>query len=147
MIGPPTTPAWLAPLLIKRGVSLGGLAPEHRLWVLGLAAARLVEGEPAASEAEVNSRLKGCLADEGACLATDHVELRRWLVDTGWWQRDGYGRAYERVRRAALREALQPVAAGLADVDLQAWVAALRTQQVELRESRRRAWLEGAISS
>ena len=146
MPGPDSTPAWLPSLLIKRGVSVGGLAPEHRLWVLGLVAARLAQGEPAVSEAEVNARLKACLAEEGACLATDHVELRRWLVDTGWWRRDGYGRAYERVRQADMRGELHPVSAALAGVDPAAWVALLRAQQAHQRESRRRAWQGGALS-
>ena len=35
------------------------------------------------SEAEVNEVLKAWLAGAGAMLATDHVELRRWLVDCG----------------------------------------------------------------
>ena len=48
------------------------------------------------SEREVNEILKQWLAREGAMLATDHVELRRMLVDTGLLARDGFGRAYWR---------------------------------------------------
>ena len=47
-------------------------------------------------EPGVNVHLKQALQGAARCLDTDHVELRRWLCDAGWLQRDGWGRAYQR---------------------------------------------------
>ena len=128
----------LKPLVLKSRVSLGGLGEVERAWALAVAAMRLRTRE-AIGEAEVNARLKACLAEEGAFLATDHVELRRWLVDTGWWARDGFGRRYERVPATALREALKPMAEAIGDIDLPAWIAGHRQARQAERERRRQA--------
>jgi len=133
----------LKPLVLKSRVSLGGLGEVERAWALAVAAMRLRTGE-SIGEAEVNARLKACLAEEGAFLATDHVELRRWLVDTGWWSRDGFGRRYERVPATALREALKPMAEAIGDTDLPGWIAGHRQALQAERERRRQAHASAA---
>jgi CO/xanthine dehydrogenase Mo-binding subunit len=137
----PDMPALLAALVIKQGVGLGTLGAAQRELTLAIAACSL----PAAaaegfSEAEVNQALKRCLQAEAAFLATDHVELRRWLVDSGHWRRDGYGRRYERVSLAELSAERAEALRVLAGLDLPAWVSAQRAQDAERRQSRRRAW-------
>jgi hypothetical protein len=86
------------------------------------------------TEAEVNAALKAWLAGPGAMLDIDHVELRRWLVDSRLWTRDGYGRAYE---RATPPPALAPIVAALAQVDLAAEAEAARRTLAEDRAVRR----------
>ena len=88
-------PPRLEALVLKRGLHLGLLAATDRALVLALAAAALEPGRPL-REDEVNRRLTDWLADLGAMLQTDHVELRRWLVDTGFVVRDDWGHAYVR---------------------------------------------------
>jgi len=139
---PPAALATLAGLVVKSGVHLGGLSEAQRAWALGVAAQGLPHG-PGVSEAQANARLKAALAAEAAFLDTDHVELRRWLVDTGWWRRDGFGRCYERVPADALPPGLRPLAEALADIDLPAWVAALRQAHRAERERRRQSWSQG----
>jgi len=129
----------LATLVVKTGVGLGGLTLAQRELVLALAATVLVSGS-AVSEPDVNLLLRRCLAEEGAFLDTDHVELRRWLVDSGFWRRDGFGRAYERVAAAELPPQLQAAAAALAGIDPGAWVRRLREQRQAGRDARRSAW-------
>lgn len=129
----------LRTLVVKDGVHLGGLTEVQRAWALGVAACSLRLGE-GVTEAQANARLKACLGAEGAFLDTDHVELRRWLVDTGWWMRDGYGHRYERVPPQALPESLRPLAEALGSVELSAWVAAQREAVQAERARRRQAW-------
>jgi Uncharacterized protein conserved in bacteria (DUF2087) len=138
----PQVPAALATLLIKERVHLGLLSAADRAlaltWVwLGLPHA---SERPALSEAEINTTLKAQLAGAARCLATDHVELRRWLVDSGLLQRDGFGRAYQRVEAALLPLPLQPTAQALSGLDSQAWVRE-RLQRLAIeRAARRAAW-------
>jgi hypothetical protein len=134
--------AWLKDLealVLKSGVSIGGLTAERRALALGVLSCALAPGICHA-ERDVNAALRQALAGFGAFLDTDHVELRRWLVDSGWWVRDGYGRAYERVPVDRLPEALQGIARGLVGVDVPALVARLREQHVAAREARRSAF-------
>jgi len=96
-------PPRLDSLVLKNGLHLGLLADDDRSLVLALAAYAI---EPAKTlrEDDVNRRLRDWLVDVGAMLQTDHVELRRWLVDSGYVARDGWGHAYvrgpEQVERA-----------------------------------------------
>lgn len=46
-------------------------------------------------------------------LETDHAKLRRWLVDTGLLERDGYGRVYDRVSLTELPANSQAVVISL----------------------------------
>lgn len=126
-------------LVVKSGVSIGGLAEDDRLLALAIGAATLPFGK-AASETEVNARLKECLAREAAFLATDHVELRRWLVDTGWWRRDLAGRSYERVPAGELREAVRVIESALEGIDLPSRVAQCRAAAQAERARRQSEW-------
>lgn len=132
-------PASLQSLVVKTGVSLGGLSEADRCWALAVPALRLAAGT-VCTEAEVNALLKMCLQQEGAFLHTDHVELRRWLVDSGWWVRDGYGHAYRARPVEELPPHLQKVAMTLSGSDVAAWVVAQRQQAAREREARRQAW-------
>ena len=133
----------LSAMVVKTGLGLGQMTDGDRLLALGLPAWRLAQGQQH-TEAEVNELLRASLAAEAAFLRTDHVELRRWLVDTGWWQRDGYGRAYTRPHADELPEPLRANARALATVDPAAWAQ----QQVGIHRAaqreRRARWSEAA---
>jgi hypothetical protein len=128
-----------AALAVRRGLSLGALhSASARDFTLVLAAA--AQAFPAGrnwSEREVNDRLRGFLATAGAMLATDHVELRRWLVDFRLLARDGFGRAYTAGSPAPEFAALT---AELADVDLAGLATAARLRDAERREERKSRW-------
>ena len=139
----PLLPASLQPLavlFVKAGVSIGGLSEAQRRLVLGLVWAGLPTTPM--SERDVNEALKAELARAANFLDTDHVELRRWLVDAGWLARDGFGREYQRVAGAALPPTLQPLAAAFEGVDTDAIAAATRAAHTAEREARQRAWAE-----
>ena len=125
--------------VVKSGVSLGGLPEPVRRLLLAVPAQALPVGQTL-SEPEVNEILRQSLA--GACrfLETDHVELRRWLVDTGWWQRDGFGRAYWRTADADVPESCRAIASAVAGVSLASWVADCRGAEAQRRQARRQAW-------
>ena len=130
-------PPRLATLVVKEGVSLGLLGDADRALVLALAA---IEIEPGREhrEADVNRILERWLDGPGAMLSTDHVELRRWLVDAGFVSRDGFGRAYVRGEAEAARTAalLGDVSAGaLADA-----VLTHRAARTADRAARRQAY-------
>jgi hypothetical protein len=130
----------LARLVVKDEVSLGGLGQADRLLALALVWASLPAGV-ATSEPGINQHLKAALAGAAAWLDTDHVELRRWLVDAGWLWRDGYGREYRRIEPAQLALALREAAASLSAIDVEPWVATQRAAHQGAREARRRQWL------
>jgi len=77
----------LGSLVLKKGVHIGALSEPDRALVLALAANAIEPGRPH-REDDVNRLLLDWLADVGAMLHTDHVELRRWLVDGGYVSRD-----------------------------------------------------------
>ena len=131
--------AALAALVLKEGVLLGGLAESDRAVALGLAWCALPDGV-VLREGDVNAALKSCLADACSFLAVDHVELRRWLVDTGWLVRDGFGREYRRLEPGDLPQTLAPMALALRAIDPPRWVASLRAADVQRRAERRHAW-------
>ena len=126
----------LATLVVKTGVGLGGLTLAQRELVLALAATVLVSGS-AVSEPDVNLLLRRCLAEEGAFLDTDHVELRRWLVDFHVLDRDGYGRVYTAGAPAA---DIAGSCEQLAGVDLPAVARAARDADAALRAQRKERW-------
>lgn len=131
--------AELAALVLKSGVGIGGLSQAQRDLALAVPALALPPGL-VADEAQVNRLLQQALAAQAAFLDTDHVELRRWLVDAGWWRRDGYGRAYERTPLPALPETLRHLTLALAELDLADWVATQRDAERSRRAARRDAW-------
>lgn len=143
----PALPAILARLVVKHGASLGTLTTAERELALAIAARALPDPPEGCSEAEVNRVLRRCLLQEAAFLATDHVELRRWLVDSGHWQRDGFGRRYGRAPLADLLPQRADAVRALAGLDLPAWVAAERERDAERRLARRQAWAAQAATS
>jgi len=129
--------ARLRRLAVRDGLALGGLYGGRRAefeLVLATAAARFAV-ERAYTEAEVNAVLKDWLAAEAVMLGTDHVEVRRWLVDSGLVERDGYGRAYRRKRPAPV--AFAAALDAIAGVDVAAVVAAARAADRAARAERR----------
>jgi len=136
MTGADYVAAWRR-VAAKSGVGLGPLAGSRGdEFAAALAAASLaLPADAAVTEREVNTRLVAWLAGPGAMLSTDHVELRRWLVDLGLVERDGYGRAYRRAARppAAYAEAV----AALAAIDTAAVAEAARVELARERAERR----------
>jgi hypothetical protein len=94
--GPPAAIERFSALALRREVSLGVLLSTHpRDFAVALAAAaQSFAAQRAFNEREVNALLRDFLAGAGSMLGSDHVELRRWLVDFHLLDRDGYGRAY-----------------------------------------------------
>lgn len=117
---------------VKNGLILRNL-PEPTLRAVLASAILRFPVDRRSSERDVNEILKQWLAREGAMLATDHVELRRTLVDSGLLARDGFGHAYWRptpsVRFAAAVEEL-------ASHDLAALIDSARLERVERRRAR-----------
>jgi hypothetical protein len=141
---PDTSSALLAALralVVKEGVMLGGLNEPQRALALGFVWAGLPRST--LSERGVNEALKAQLADAARFIDTDHVELRRWLCDTGWLARDGYGREYQRVAVPALPPARADIGAALDaafDGGAAGWAAQQRHVRAVEREARRRAF-------
>jgi hypothetical protein len=129
----------LRTLILKSGLALGGLSHPDRVLALAVPARALARGVVAA-EAQVNALLQSSLGAESSFLDTDHVELRRWLVDTGWWRRDAFGRRYERVSAPELPALPGAVDAALGEADVAAWVIGQRASARAARERRREAW-------
>ena len=133
-------------LSVRSGLSLGGLQSgrsEEFGVVLSAAALALHEGVEY-SEAEVNARLKRWLERGGSMLATDHVELRRWLVDMNFVERDGYGRSY---RRSRIANAFADTLAAMKDTDLDAVARIARDADAAARAQRKAAWKQSTVSS
>ena len=142
--GTPSPMAAAAQLVVKNGVGIGVLTEPARQLALALVWAGLPRVDM--SEPQVNQVLKGILADAMQCLDTDHVELRRWLVDGGWLQRDGYGRVYQRRAPDQLPPPQQALATalirGLAGADVATWSRQQREHLASKREHRRQSWLK-----
>jgi tRNA(adenine34) deaminase len=126
-------------LCVRNALSVGGLqSGRQQDFGVVLAAAALAFDEGATySEAEVNERLKAWLAEPGAMLGTDHVELRRWLVDMRLLDRDGYGRSYW---RASAPPAFQAALQALAGWDLSVVTRTARDADARRRAERKSAW-------
>lgn len=125
----------------RRGLSLGGMhsaSPADFALMLAAAAQRFVPAH-AYTEREVNERLRTWLAGVGAMLVVDHVELRRWLVDTGVLTRDGFGRAYT---LGAPSPAIFAAMAAMAGHDLDAIVRVVRERNAAHREARKLQWAQ-----
>jgi hypothetical protein len=126
-------------LAVREGLTLGALHGGRRadfLVVTAAAALALARGREY-TEAEVNTLLRDWLAGPGAMLSTDHVELRRWLVDCGLLVRDGYGRRY--ARNDATGE-WTAVLAALDGADLSAEAGAARAVEAARRSERKASW-------
>jgi hypothetical protein len=141
-VAPGAAARWAA-LAIRRGISLGALqstSPGDFALVLAAATSGFVPGHSYA-EREVNERLRAFLAVAGAMLATDHVELRRWLVDCRVLERDGFGRAYALGDRPD--DDVAAARSGLAGVDLAALARAARDADAARRAERKARWQAG----
>ena len=126
-------------LAVRRGMTLGALysasASDFAL-VLAAAAAAFAPNRTY-TEREVNDVLRGWLANPGAMLDVDHVELRRWLVDNRLLDRDGFGHAY--TRGAPSPEAAS-LAAALEEFDLAEIARDARARDAATREQRKLQW-------
>lgn len=138
--GPPFI-ARLAALVVKDQVHLGSLAQGQRALAFALVWAGLPPADAVLDERAVNGALKAQLAEAASFLSTDHVELRRWLVDGGWLARDGFGREYRRVEAAALPPEHRALVAALEWLDPAAWVREQRERKAEERARRHAAWV------
>jgi hypothetical protein len=131
--------ARLGQWVVKHGVSLGGLGPDERGLLFALVWAGLPAGPQ--TERQVNAVLRAQLESAASCLSTDHVELRRWLVDAGWLHRDGFCREYRRASLEQIRDDVQRAAAAdLQALDAGAWVEQQRAAHAAQRQARRMAW-------
>lgn len=129
----------LGSTVVKDRVSLGGLSDAHRADVLALAWCAVPQ--QAMDERAINEVLREALADALQFLNTDHVELRRWLVDGAWLSRDGFGRSYRKTAPQDLSPNQSAHAQPLLGLrDAAAWVRDLRSAKRAVRELRRQAW-------
>jgi hypothetical protein len=128
-----------AALALRRDVSLGVLLSTHPrdFAVLLAAAAQSFPRGREFSEREVNELLCTFLDNAGSMLGTDHVELRRWLVDFHVLDRDGYGRAYTAGTPTA---ELADLVRQLDGVDLLARARAAREGEAARRAERKARW-------
>lgn len=134
----------LRALVVKEGVALGGLTAHERRLALAVvwrcvSAAWARRAAPSWSEREVNTVLKQALSEAAAFLATDHVELRRWLIDAGWLTRDGFGRAYACLELGELAPD-QQAAVRCVPAAVTAWVADQRATLASIKERRKLEW-------
>ena len=75
--------------------SEGGYPTKHRdQQILLKSVAMALDKNKDYAEAEINARLESWLATVGRKLHTDHVTLRRCLVDEGYLTRDPAGKSY-----------------------------------------------------
>jgi hypothetical protein len=132
----------LARMVVKEHLHLGLLSNAERQLALAWVWAGLPRTSEQAplNEAGINAALKSQLAGPASFLGTDHVELRRWMVDSGWVQRDGYGRSYRRVERAHLQTSSQALAQVLDGLETAAWTHACREKAATERAQKRAAW-------
>ena len=131
----------LSKLALRDGMTFATLATlgvNDRSVVVATIAAKF---DPAAlyAEPEVNQRLKDWLASIAANVATDHVSLRRWLVDTQVLSRTDECTDY-RLAPAALGR-LRDIAKSL---DCQAIAERVRLEDEQARVARKAAWLQRA---
>jgi len=142
-----STAGWLdrvAQLAVRHGVHLSTLQQKdgRDLELIFASAMLAFPAEQLLTEPEANEVLKHFLATAGVMLATDHVELRRWLVDTGFVRRSDRGTDY---RRGALPEWLVDAARGLDIAHIVEAVDRARSEHDTRREARRQAWLASQI--
>jgi hypothetical protein len=126
-------------LAVKRGLLPGVLCSQRHadfVVVMAAAAQSLIPGREY-TEAGVNEQLKSFLTGAGAMLATDHVELRRWLVDCRLLERDGFGRRYA---RAETPEAFVKADTGLRDLDLAGIAREACAAETQARRERKARW-------
>jgi tRNA(adenine34) deaminase len=131
-------------LAVRNGVHLASLHQKdgRDLELVFASAALYFPAEQLLDERGANEVLKRFLATGGSMLATDHVELRRWLVDTGFVRRSDYGTDY---RRGVFPAWLEDAARQLDAEQIGQAVSGARSARDEQREARRQAWLASRI--
>ncbi len=134
----------MSQLALRQGVHLSTLQQKAGgdLELLFASAALAFPSGASFTEKEANEILKRFLAGAGVMVATDHVELRRWMVDAGFLQRSDYGTDY---RRGAIPDGLSDAAQQLDFEGIADAVAQARSANELQRESRRQAWLASQI--
>ena len=142
-----TAADWLlrmAQLALRHGVHLSTLQQKDGsdLELFFAGAALAFPPNQSLSEPDANQILKRFLATAGVMVSTDHVELRRWMVDTGFLQRSDFGTDY---RRGVIPEWLADAAGALDSERIARTVAQARSADETQRENRRRAWLASQI--
>lgn len=134
----------LGQLALRHGVHLSTLQEKDGsdLALLFASAALAFPADQLMREQDANEILKRFLATAGVMVATDHVELRRWMVDTGFLQRSDYGTDY---RRGTIPAWLADAARTLEFERVADTVAHARSANESQRETRRQAWLASQI--
>lgn len=142
-----TTDRWLAQLAqlaLRQGVRLSSLQQKEGGdldLIFATAALSLPRGREL-TEREANACLQHFLATAGTMIDTDHVELRRSLVDAGFVLRSDRGTDY---RRGALPDWLANAAESIEFEQLAAAVMRARAEFDSKREARRQAWLASQV--
>ena len=142
-----TAEEWLdrmSQLALRHGVHLSTLQQKdgRHLELFFAGAALAFPRDVSLSEHDANQILKRFLATAGVMVSTDHVELRRWMVDTGFLQRSDFGTDY---RRGVIPEWLVDAAQALDFERIANVVSQARSANEAQRETRRRAWLASQI--
>ena len=134
----------LGQLATRQGVHLSTLQQKdgRDLELVFASATLFFPADRLLDERDANAVLKRFLSSAGAMLDTDHVELRRWLVDTGFVRRSDYGSDY---RRGTLPVWLSGAAAALGPSDVADAVEQAREARGAQREAKRQAWLASQI--
>jgi tRNA(adenine34) deaminase len=134
----------LSQLAVRNGVHLASLQQKdgRDLELIFASATLYFPQEQLLDERGANDILKRFLATGGTMLETDHVELRRWLVDTGFVRRSDFGTDY---RRGSMPAWLGEAARQLDADQIERAVSAARSARDEQREARRQAWLASQI--
>ena len=134
----------LSQLAVRSGVHLSSLHQKdgRDLELIFASATLFFPADRLLDERDANELLKRFLAGGGAMLATDHVELRRWMVDTGFIRRSDFGTDY---RRGALPAWLRQASTELDAEQIETSAIAAREARDAQREARRQAWLASQI--
>lgn len=131
-------------LALRQGVHLSTLQQKDGgdLELLLASAALAFPADALLDEKDANEVLKRFLATAGAMVATDHVELRRWMVDAGFLRRTDYGTDY---RRGIFPSWLAAAAAEMSYGRVAEATAQARAAHQAKREAKRSAWLASRI--
>lgn len=142
-----TAAEWLdrmAQLALRHGVHLSTLQLKdgRDLELVFAGAALAFPPDVSLTEQGANEILKRFLATAGVMVSTDHVELRRWMVDAGFLHRSDFGTDY---RRGVIPEWLMDAAQTIDFERIASAVARARSVNEVQRETRRQAWLASQI--
>jgi hypothetical protein len=128
-------------LCVKSDASFGGLSEQQRFFILALLSTTIAY-DTDYHEKQVNQALINWLARTKGFLRTDHVELRRTLIDYRLWQRDDGGRCYRRSRNVDSRFAL--TINELDSIDSLKWFAENRLAIQQAKQAKRDSFLNQA---